>query len=98
MPDVFWPHFFASAGSSSDNPVLTAHFPVPAGQILCLPFMIMRSLVLGCLPELQNGQGSVLKTCRLSPRLAPSNPPLEPITSVMILGDLPISDGSAASR
>jgi hypothetical protein len=45
---------------------------------------------------LQNGQGSVLKTCRLSPRLAASNPPLEPITSVMILGDLPISDGSAA--
>jgi hypothetical protein len=83
VPDVFWPHFFASVGLSSDNPVLTAHFPVLAGQILCLPFMIMRSLVLGCLPELQNGQGSALKTCRLFPRLAPSNPPLEPITSTM---------------
>ena len=79
MPDVFWPHFFASAGSSSDNPVLTAHFPVPAGQILCLRFMIMRRLVLGCLSELQNGQGSALKTCRSYLRRTPSNPPLDPI-------------------
>lgn len=64
MPDVFWLHFFASAGPSNDNLVLTARFPVPPGQILYLRFVIVRSSVLGCLPALQNGQGSVLKTCR----------------------------------
>ena len=95
MPDVFWLRLFALAGSSSDNPVLTGHFPVLAGQILCLRFMIMRSLVLGCLRESQNGQGSALKTCRWSSALAPSNPPLEPITWCNDLGDLPMGDGSA---
>ena len=52
------------AGSSSANPVLTEHFPVPAGRILCLPSMKMRRLVLGCLPKLQNRQGSIQKICR----------------------------------
>ena len=71
MPDVSWPHFFASVGRSSDNPVLTAHFPVPAGRILCLPFMTMRSLALECLPELQSGPGLPQKICSSYPRLTP---------------------------
>ena len=64
MPDVCWPRFFASAGSSSVNPVLTVHSLVLAGQILCLRFMTMRRLAPGCLRELQNGRDSVLKTCK----------------------------------
>lgn len=62
--DVFWLHFSALAGSSNDNPVLTVHFPVPAGRILYSRFTILRRSIHGCLRALQNGEGSVLKTCR----------------------------------
>jgi hypothetical protein len=51
--DVFWPHFFALAGSSSDNPVLTEHFPVPGWPDFVFAFHDNEELGRGCLLESQ---------------------------------------------
>jgi hypothetical protein len=71
---VFWPHFFTSGGSSSDNPVLIANFIDLAGRML---FYDNEELGRRMLARTAKRTRLSQKICSPYPGVTPSNPPLK---------------------